>query len=204
MKVWAQKSDADRDTRNREDLNRNQMEAVIAGLIQDAKDSERSIVMEAYLKAVKSVEGLEPGQFTSAWVQVAIARQKRMRRFEPIPTNAIVRLPSVELDGYNAMGPALPTAIIRADDPGDVIEGERCFVEEETVQERSKEVQKYWLIAESGMAITQLRTEARKYLGFQLEVIGSMPKITVTLRKENNWEQAKNQMIFRILNPQDA
>ena len=204
MKVWTQKSDADRDTRNREDLNRNQMEAVIAGLIQDAKDSERSIVMEAYLKAVKSVEGLEPGQFTSAWVQVAIARQKRMRRFEPIPTNAIVRLPSVELDGYNAMGPALPTAIIRADDPGDVIEGERCFVEEETVQERGKEVQKYWLISESGMAITQLRTEARKYLGFRLEVIGSMPKITVTLRKENNWEQAKNQMIFRILNPQDA
>lgn len=205
MVVWKDKSVAEKEVRRREDLNRVQQEAVIAGLIQDAKESERAIVIGAYLKAVKTVEDLKPGQFIAAWVQAAAARQQRTRRFEPIGTNVIIRLPSVELDGYADRGASLPTAIIRVDHPDSVVFGERYFVEEESKKEGGKEVKKYWLVSEAGLDITELRAEARNYLGLELEAIGDMPKITVTRRKVGNtWEQAQNQMVFRALNPRDA
>ena len=205
MKVWAHKAQAEDETWNLEDKNRFQKEAMIAELIQDAKDAERAIVLGAYLKAVKTVDDLEPGQFTAAWTQAAASRFKRLRRFEPIGTNALIRLPTIEIDGYTHRGASLPTAIIRVDQPEEVIEGERCFIEEETKVENGRlKIKEYWLVSENGMDITQLRGEARNYLGLQLEVIGKVPKISVTLRKENSWEQAANQMIFRVINPQEA
>lgn len=200
MKVWAQKSAAEKETWALEESTRNQKEAVIAGLIQDAKDSERSIVLEAYLKAVKTVGDLEPGQFIAAWMQAAISRNKRLKRFDPVCTNAIIKLPTTELYGFLSRGPSLATAIVRADEPGELIEGERCFIEADG-EGRDRE---YWLISKKGEAITQVRTEARNYLDLDLEVIGPMPRITPTLRKETGWEQAQNQVAFRVLNPQDV
>ena len=200
MKVWTRKSEAEKETWAIEDLNRNQKEAIVAGFIQDAKEAERTIIIKAYWKAAKTVEGLEPGQFIAAWTQAAASRNKRFRRFEAICTSSLVKPPPEEIRGFLVRGKSQPTAILRVEEQDGIIEGEKCFVEE-SQQGRTK---RYQLISEEGEIITDLRSEARNYLGLTLRAVGQLPRIPVTLRKENTWEQAAIQAVFTVLNPQDA
>ena len=77
--VWAQKARDEREVRQDEELLHHQKEAHAAALIRDAKDAEAAIVSEAYERAVKTVDNLEPGQFMAAWLQAAISRAKTVQ-----------------------------------------------------------------------------------------------------------------------------
>ena len=199
--IWAHKAQEEREIWQTKDLSRHQKEARIAALIRDAKDAETGVVNDAYRKAVKTVEDLEPGQFMAAWIQAAVSRSKRFRRFEPIRTGALLRLPPEEIRGFFRRGESVPTAIIRVNAETDVPGGTPCYVEEAQVNGRHV----HRLVStEDGETIAELGHEARYYLGLDLETAGYLPKVRVTLRKNNTWEQTDPQMVLRVTNPQDA
>ena len=159
------------------------------------------MVNDAYRKAVKTVEDLEPGQFMAAWIQAAVSRSKRFRRFEPIRTGALLRLPPEEIRGFFRKGESVPTAIIRTNERTEVPVGTPCRVEETLVNGR----QAHQLVStEDGETIAELGHEARYYLGLDLETAGYLPKVRITLRKNNTWQQTDPQMVLRVTNPQDA
>ena len=199
--IWAHKAQEEREIWQTKDLSRHQKEARIAALIRDAKDAETGVVNDAYRKAVKTVEDLEPGQFMAAWIQAAVSRSKRFRRFEPIRTGALLRLPPEEIRGFFRRGESVPTAIIRVNAETDVPGGTPCYVEEAQVNGRHV----HRLVStEDGETIAELGHEARYYLGLDLETAGYLPKVRVTLRKNNTWQQTDPQMVLRVTNPQDA
>ena len=199
--IWAHKAQEEREIWQTKDLSRHQKEARIAALIRDAKDAENAVVNDAYRKAVKTVEDLEPGQFMAAWIQAAVSRSKRFRRFEPIRTGALLRLPPEEIRGFFRRGESVPTAIIRVNAGTDVPGGTPCYVEEAQVNGRHV----HQLVStEDGETIAELGHEARYYLGLDLETAGYLPKVRITLRKNNTWQQTDPQMVLRVTNPQDA
>ena len=199
--IWAHKAQEEREIWQTKDLSRHQKEARIAALIRDAKDAENAVVNDAYRKAVKTVEDLEPGQFMAAWIQAAVSRSKRFRRFEPIRTGALLRLPPEEIRGFFRRGESVPTAIIRVNAGTDVPGGTPCYVEE--AQVNGKHVHQL-VSTEDGETIAELGHEARYYLGLDLETAGYLPKVRITLRKNNTWQQTDPQMVLRVTNPQDA
>ena len=175
-----------------------QKEAKIARLIQDAKEDETAVVKESYQRAVRTVEDLEPGQFMAAWVQAAISRSKRSRRFKPIRVGTLLTLPPDEIRGFFRRGESAPTAIIRTEGRVEIAEGTACHVEQ-TGRNAYQLVNSY-----TGEIIVGLKPEANFYLDLKLEYKGYLPKLRVTLRKDNTWEQAKDQMVFRVKTPEDA
>ena len=199
--VWAQKARDEREVRQDEELLHHQKEAQVAALIRDAKDAEAAIVSEAYERAVKTVDNLEPGQFMAAWLQAAVSRAKRFRRFEPVRAGALLRLPPEEIKGFFRKGESGATAIIRTNGQTEIPEGTACWVEE--VRDGGKTVCQ--LVSEAdGSIITGLKSEARYYIGLDLETAGFMPRIRVSGKKDSGWEQAEEQLILRVTNPQDA
>ena len=201
MTIWTQKARDEREVWEDEDLNHWQKEAHVAALIQDAKEAETAVVNEAYRKAVKTMDDLEPGQFMAAWLQAAISRSKRFRRFDPVRTGTLLKLPPEEIQGFFRRGDSVATAIIRTEERAEVPEGTKCCVEES--RENGRTV--YRLAdMESGETIADLQQEARHYLELDLETVGYMPRIQVSKRKDDTWEQASNQMVLRVTNPQDA
>ncbi len=199
--VWAQKAQDEKEVWNDEELNHRQKEARVAALINDAKEAEKAVVNEAYLKAVRTVDDLEPGQFMAGWVQAAVSRTKRFRRFEPVRTGCLLQLPSEEIRGFFRKGESEATAIIRTEEREEIPEGTPCYVEE--TQRGNKTVCR--LIAEEdGAVIADLKYEARHYLELNMETAGYLPKIQLSKRKGNGWEQAPNQLLLRVTNPQNA
>ena len=184
-----------------EDLNHRQKEAHIAALIQDAKEAETAVVNEAYRKAVKTVDDLEPGQFMAAWLQAAVSRSKRFKRFEPVRAGTLLKLPPEEIRGFFRKGESGATAIIRTEEPTEIPSGTECYAEQR--QAGGKIV--YQLIsAKDGTVITDLKHEARHYLELDLETAGYLPTVRVSRQKDTAWEQTPNQLILRVTNPQDA
>ena len=81
-------------------------------------------------------------------------------------------------------------------------EGTACYVEE--IPGSGSRTPLYKLVSsEDGEILADLRSEAQFYLGLDLEFAGYIPRLRVTLRKDNAWEQTETQMIFRVNNPQD-
>ena len=202
MSIWADKSEDDRETKKMNNLDWQQKEAMIAVHIQDAKEAESAVIKEAYQRAVGTVDDLEPGQFMAAWIQAAISRSKRSRRFKPIQAGALLKLPPEEVRGFFRRGESRATAIIRAEERTKPAEGTACQVEEIP---SGPNTHVYKLVSsEDGEIIATLRSEAKSYLGLDLEFAGYIPRLRVTLRKDNPWEQGETQMVFRVKNPQDA
>ena len=199
--VWAHKAQEEREVWRTEGLSRHQKEARIAALIRDAKDAETSVVNDAYGRAVKTVEDMEPGQFMAAWIQAAVSRSKRFRRFEPIRTGALLRLPPEEIRGFFRRGESVPTAIIRTNERTEIPDGTPCYVEETQVNGRYVH---HLISTEDGEIIAELGHEARYYMGLDLETAGYLPKVRITLRKNNTWQQTDPQMVLQVTNPQDA
>ena len=175
-----------------------QKKAKIERLIQSAKEDETAVVKESYQRAVRTVDDLEPGQFMAAWVQAAISRSKRSRRFNPIRVGTLLMLPPDEIRGFFRRGESAPTAIIRTEGRVEIAEGTACHVKQ-TGRNAYHLVNSY-----TGEIIVGLKTEARFYLDLGLEHTGYLPKLRVTLRKDNAWEQANDQMVFRVNNPEAA
>ena len=201
MTIWTQKAQDESEVWKMEDLNHRQKEAHIAALIQDAKEAENAVVNEAYRKAVKTVDDLEPGQFMAAWLQAAVSRSKRFNRFEPVRTGTLLKLPPEEIRGFFRKGESGATAIIRTEEPTEIPSGTECYAEQR--QAGGKIV--YQLIsAKDGTVITDLKHEARHYLELDLETAGYLPTVRVSRQKDTAWEQTPNQLILRVTNPQDA
>ena len=202
MSIWTDKAEDDRETRKMENVDWQQKDAMIAVLMEDAKDAESAVIKEAYQRAVRTVDDLEPGQFMATWVQATISRAKRSRRFEPIKVGALLKLPPEEIRGFFRRGESRATAIIRAEEKVKPAEGTACHVEEIP---RGLSAPLYKLVSsEDGKIIADLRSEAQFYLDLDLEFAGYIPRLRVTLRKDNAWKQAETQMILRVKNPQDA
>ena len=203
MSIWTDKAENDRETRNMENINWQQKDAMQSVFLRDAKDAESTVIKEAYQKAVRTVDDLEPGQFMATWVQATISRAKRFRRSEPINVGALLKLPPEEVQGFFRRGESRATAIIRAEEMVQPAEGTACYVEEVT-KSGSRTLMYKLVSSEDGEIIADLRSEAQFYLGLDLEFAGYIPQLRVTLRKDNVWEQTETQMIFRVNNPQDA
>lgn len=200
--IWARKAGAEREIWKDETLAYRQKEAHVALLIREAKRAERETIREAYDKAAKTVDDLEPGQFMAAWLQAAASRAQRFRNFEPLRTNCLLHLPEAEIKGFFRKGESQATAIIRTTAPVNLPPGRPCFVAE--VREGRKTA--YQLLdAADETVLADLESEARHYLGLDLETAGSLPKLRVSGKRLNaQWRQAQNQIILRATNPQDA
>ena len=172
--------------------------------LQDAKDAQSTVIEDAYQRAVRTVDDLEPGQFMAAWVQATISRAKRFHRSEPINVGALFKLPPEEVRGFFRRGESRATAITRAEERMKPAEGTACEVEE--IPRSVFKTPMYKLVSsEDGEIIADLRSEAQFYLGLDLEFAGYIPRLRVTLRKDNTWEQTREtQMVLRVNNPQDA
>ena len=201
MVIWAQKAQDVREVWNIEDLNHRQKEAHIAALIQDAKEAETAVVKEAYHKAVITVDDLEPGQFMAAWIQAAVSRSKRFKKFEPIRAGALLKLPPEEIRGFFRKGESGATSIIRTEEPTNIPSGTECYVDERQID--GKTVYQLFTM-DNGTVIADLKYEAQHYLELNLEIIGYLPKIRVSSQKDSVWEQDPHQLILRVTNPQNA
>ena len=200
MSIWADKAENDRETRNMKNLDWQQKDAMHSVFLQDAKNSQSTVIKEAYQKAVRTVDDLEPGQFMAAWVQATISRAKRFRRSEPINVGALLKLPPEEIRGFFRRGESRAIAITRAEEKVQPAEGTACYIEE--IPRKGFKTPLYKLVSsEDGEIIADLRSEAKFYLGLDLEFAGYIPRLRVTLRKDNAWEQTETQMIFRVNNP---
>ena len=203
MSIWTDKAENDRETRNMKNIKWQQKDAMQSVFLRDAKDAESTVIKEAYQKAVRTVDDLEPGQFMATWVQATISRAKRFRRSEPINVGALYKLPPKEVRGFYRKGESNATAIIRAEEMVQPAEGTACYVEE--ITKSGSRTPMYKLVSsEDGEIIADLRSEAQFCLGLDLEFAGYIPQLRVTLRKDNHWEQTETQMILRVNNPQDA
>ena len=201
MTIWADKASEEKLLRDDPEVSGQHRESMIAILIQDAKDAEAALLRDAYQKAVGTIDDLEPGQFMAAWVQATISRAKRSRRFEPIRVGALLKLPPEEIQGFFRRGESVATAIIRSMETVELEEGRDCHV----IRTKRNGRDAFQLVdSEDGEVITDLCREANNYEDLDLEFIGYMPKLRVTLRKDNRWKQAESQMVFRVKNPRDA
>ena len=200
MSIWADKAADEREIKKMENVDWPWKDATISVLIKDAKDAESAVIKEAYQRAARTVDDLEPGQFMAAWVQATISRAKRSRRFEPIKVGALLKLPPEEIRGFFRRGESRATAIIRAEERVKPAEGTACHVEEIP---RGLITPLYRLVGD-GEIIADLRSEAQSYVGLDLEFAGYIPRLRVTLRKDNAWKQAETQMVFRVKNPKYA
>ena len=200
MAIWADTATEEKLVKKDETSGANwpQKEAKIARLIKSAKEDETAVVKESYQRAVRTVDDLEPGQFMAAWVQAAISRSKRSRRFKPIRVGTLLTLPPDEIRGFFRRGESAPTAIIRTEEKVEIAEGTACHVKQ-TGRNAYQLVNSY-----TGEIIVGLKPEANFYLDLKLEYRGYLPKLRVTLRKDNTWEQAKDQMVFQVKTPEDA
>ncbi len=202
--AWANKAGEEREVWALEDLERNQKEARIAALIHEAKEAERSIILEAHGMAQQSVPDLEPGQFIAAWVQCSVSRAKRFQRREvdAIRTNALVKLPAAEIRGF-LNERSEPTAVIRAEEPDLIQVGEECYVEEcsksRCAPQGSRKGYPHYHLSNDDEIITNLRPEARSYVGLKLRAAGEVPVISA-----GEWEQADPQSVFVVINPGEA
>ena len=200
MSIWADKAENDRETRNMKNLDWQQKDAMHSVFLQDAKNAQSTVIKEAYQRAVRTVDDLEPGQFMAAWVQATISRAKRFRRSEPINVGALLKLPPEEIRGFFRRGESRAIAITRAEEKVQPAEGTACYIEE--IPRKGFKTPMYKLVSsEDGEIIADLRSEAKFYLGLDLEFAGYIPRLRVTLRKDNAWEQTETQMIFRVNNP---
>ena len=203
MSIWTDKAENENETKAMKNVDWLQKDAMISVFLQDAKNAESTVINEAYQRAIRTVDDLEPGQFMAAWVQATISRAKRFRRSKPINVGALLKLPPEEIRGFFRRGESHATAIIRAEEMVKPAEGTACYVEE--IPRSGSRTPLYKLVSsEDGEIIADLRSEAQFYLGLDLEFAGYIPRLRVTLRKDNAWEQAETQMILRVKNPQDA
>ena len=181
--IWTDKAENDRETWNMENLDWKQKDARRSVSLQDAKDAQSSVIEDAYQRAVRTVDDL---------------------RSEPINVGALFKLPPEEVRGFFRRGESRATAITRAEERVKPAEGTACEVEE--IPRSGFKTPMYKLVSsEDGKIIAVLRSEAQFYLGLDLEFAGYIPRLRVTLRKDNTWEQTtETQMVLRVNNPQDA
>ena len=164
MSIWTDKAENDRETRNMKNIKWQQKDAMQSVFLRDAKDAESTVIKEAYQKAVRTVDDLEPGQFMATWVQATISRAKRFRRSEPINVGALYKLPPKEVRGFYRRGESNATAIIRAEEMVQPAEGTACYVEE--ITKSGSRTPMYKLVSsEDGEIIADLRSEAQFCLG---------------------------------------
>ena len=202
MSIWTDKAENENETKAMKNVDWLQKDAMISVFLQDAKNAESTVINEAYQRAIRTVDDLEPGQFMAAWVQATISRAKRFRRSKPINVGGLLKLPPAEIQGFFRRGESHATAIIRAEEKVKPAEGTACYVEE--IPRSGSRTPLYKLFSsEDGEILADLRSEAKFYLGLDLEFAGYIPRLRVTLRKDNAWEQTETQMIFRVNNPQD-
>ena len=199
--IWAQKAQDEREIWGIEYLNQRQKEAQIATLFRDAKEAETAVLTEAYRKAVKTVDDLEPGQFMAAWIQATVSRSKRFKKFEPIRAGALLKLPPEEIQGFFRKGESGATSIIRTEEPTNIPSGTECYVDERQIN--GKIVYQLFTM-DNGTVITDLKYEARHYLELNLETAGYLPTIQISRQKDSVWEQDPYQLILRVTNPQNA
>ena len=200
MEMWKQEREDEKAIRMRKDIDGRQKDAMTSVLVRYAKDAEASLVRTAYRKAAETVDDLCDGEFIAAWIQASISRKQRFdraSRLGPVRASGLLKLPQQELLGYLNSGEPEPTVVIRAAGKFHELPGTRCFIEEP-----KEKKDHYWLVCEEdGQVITDLRIEARNYIGLELSFEGFMPEISITPQEGLKWEQTPNLMILRVTNP---
>ena len=195
--AWSTKSTT---LRKNKDMEKDTREVQEALLLEEVKETERTIMTKAYEKALK-VTDYQIGDFMALWTQIAVGNTKRFgKTIKPMNIKSLNYLPTEEFEAhYGTGGLSLPTVVARTSERWEFNPSDDEYRVSETVVSKTKST--YQLVDHNGDAVTDLEKEARYYLGLNLVPTGYMPKIRTTKKKEI-WEQAQNLLILRVTNPQ--
>ena len=198
-KVWSEKNRKTKLVSADPDLDSAQKDAAKAQLLQDAKDQERTIIQQAYLKANAEVPDYNPGDLMAIWFQLATNSTRRYKGSpRPITTSATSYLPEEEHTGFYQTGPTLPTLIVPT--PEEVDTGHPGpWTLQADQDERGKTPNR--LVSADGNTITEIPGQNPAFRGLKFKPLGYMPTLQVQ-QETTSWEQQPNLLVLEVTNPQ--